>query len=392
MMRAAGIDVVLTDLTQLQDSNPFYSGIWRWLFRPFGNSEGGILPNPFGPGKVSIRSYLALLNFKANHRKLIVVDDADGEYHALVSSANPHDGSSAHRNVALQFSGNAAIDVLLSEQTLLTMSGAEASWFAWPATLQDRLNSRYVQTSWQDSKFGDIGDIGNVADGADGANSADSAGDTNSPDVDNADKASRVTVDKKAGASLQIVSESRIEAAVLNMLSTAQAGDQVDLVMFYLSDRDIVEALKVAHARGVKLRVLLDVNQDAFGRKKKGVPNRPVAAELVEQGIPVRWCVTVGEQCHAKMLYRINNAGARLLLGSGNYTRRNLEDYNLETNAWLKAPSDHPAVIDAVDYFDVQWSNSDGRTYSVDYQQYANESVWLKWRYRIMEASGFATF
>ena len=106
-MRVAGIDVVLTDLTQLQDSNPIYSGIWRWLIRPFGNSEGTALPNPFGPGRVSVRSYLTLLNFKANHRKLLISDDGTGDFQALVSSANPHDGSSAHRNVAIQFSGNA---------------------------------------------------------------------------------------------------------------------------------------------------------------------------------------------------------------------------------------------------------------------------------------------
>ncbi len=375
-LRAAGIDVVLTDLTQLQDSNPLYSGLWRWLVRPFGNSLGSALPNPFGPGRVSVRSYLALLNFKANHRKLLVADNASGELHAIVSSANPHDGSSAHRNVALQFTGPAVIDLLVSEKALLSMSDADTSWQAWPES---------VKTAVQ----------------------AHPALESNTPK--DAALAEQVLASPLSSASLQIVSESRIQQAILALLETAQPDDQIDLLMFYLSDRDVIDALISAHQKGVKLRVLLDVNQDAFGRKKKGVPNRPVAAELVAAGIPVRWCATDGEQCHAKMLYRKTSQYADLLLGSGNYTRRNLDDFNLETNVWLRLPiasaasgtdtdndvaqgGTRAAINDAATHFDIQWSNQNGRTYSTAYEQFANESVWLKWRYRFMEATGFGTF
>ena len=49
---------------------------------------------------MSLRSYLEMLNFKANHRKVFVADSADGPV-TIVSSANPHDASSAHSNVAL---------------------------------------------------------------------------------------------------------------------------------------------------------------------------------------------------------------------------------------------------------------------------------------------------
>ncbi|MGB3647116.1 MAG: hypothetical protein WA992_01105, partial [Desulfobulbales bacterium] len=94
-MEAENIQVVFTDLERLRDSNPAYSAFWRIFVKPFGNSAGGLLPNPFGKRRVSLRSYLAMLNFKANHRKLIICDGADG-FSALVTSANPHDGSSAH--------------------------------------------------------------------------------------------------------------------------------------------------------------------------------------------------------------------------------------------------------------------------------------------------------
>ncbi len=54
-----------------------------------------------------------------------------------------------------------------------------------------------------------------------------------------------------------------------------------DLVMFYLSERQIIKSLLAAHRRGVKMRVLLDANKDAFGLEKNGVPNRPVAADYI---------------------------------------------------------------------------------------------------------------
>ncbi len=371
-MRDADIDVVLTDLTKLQDSNPLYSGIWRWLIKPFGNSTGSALPNPFGPGKVSVRSYLALLNFKANHRKLIVADNAKGVLTGLVSSANPHDGSSAHRNVALSFSGDAVVDLLVSEVALLSMSDADAVWQSWPHDILSQVKNHRL--------FGGIK-----------ANSSEPMVNRSPDEVDGQKSSPPLAL--PTTPHIQIVSESRIKSAVLNLLSTAQSRDQVDLVMFYLSDRDIVEALKQAHARGVHVRVLLDLNKDAFGREKNGVPNRPVAAELAREGIVVRWCITDGEQCHAKMLYRRADERIDVLLGSGNYTRRNLDDFNLETNAWLQTNETDLAASQASKYFERQWSNSDGRQYSSDYdEQVHNNSAWVRWQYRFMEATGFSTF
>ena len=126
-LRAAGVDVVLTDLSRLRTPNPTWSGLWQLCCRWAGNNEeAGWLPNPFGPGKVTLRSYLALLNLNANHRKTLVVDEGD-TWTGLVATANPHDGSSAHGNAALRFSGQAALDLLGSERAVALMSGAD-----WP--------------------------------------------------------------------------------------------------------------------------------------------------------------------------------------------------------------------------------------------------------------------
>ena len=162
--------------------------------------------------------------------------------------------------------------------------------------------------------------------------------------------------------------------------------------MFYLSERQIVKALIAAHQRGVKLRVLLDPNKDAFGRQKNGIPNRQVASELNAAGITVRWCNTQGEQCHSKMIIKHDAAQAELILGSANFTARNLKNYNLESDLRVLGAAKAPVFNDANQYFDTAWSNLDGKNMSVTYSQYADESQLKYALYRLMEWSGLSTF
>jgi len=358
-LRSVGITVVQTRLEALQDSNPLWSGLWRIFIAPWGNASGTILPNPFGDGRVSLRSYLALLNFKANHRKLLVADDGRGALVGMVSSANPHDGSSAHRNVAMQFSGAGAEDLLAGELALLRMNEASAAMAAL------------------DKPLGELG-LGKIGD-EDGIALRFSV-------------EGQLVVDSEQGKQLQIISESAIHGTVLRLLNHTGAGDAVEMVMFYLSERKIVLALIDAQRRGADVRVLLDVNNDAFGRQKNGVPNRPVAAELVAGGVSVRWCATSGEQCHAKWLHVKQDQMHAYVLGSANFTRRNLHDFNLETNVLVQSSEPDSLTSQMNDFFENQWSNTQGRTYSVPYEEFADNSVWLRWQYRFMEATGLSTF
>jgi phosphatidylserine/phosphatidylglycerophosphate/cardiolipin synthase-like enzyme len=190
-----------------------------------------------------------------------------------------------------------------------------------------------------------------------------------------------------------VITERSVERASLEMIDGARPGDKLDMAMFYLSDRDIIKALKRAAERGVSLRVLLDPNKDAFGRKKNGVPNRPVAHELVDAGITVRWCDTHGEQCHAKwLMHRGADEQSTMLLGSTNLTRRNLHNLNLETNVILRGSAGAEPLQRGRDWFEERWNNRDKRNYSVDYAQYADERLWPRMLYRIMEATGISTF
>ncbi len=332
-LRQNGISVIETNLAPLRASNPTWSGLWYLCCQDLGNNaEKGWLSNPFGKEPITLRSYFNLFNFKANHRKTIVVD-TDAGWKTIVTSANPHDGSSRHSNVALMVTGAIATDVLKTEQTVAMLSGGDT-----PFVVMGKMDGN------------------------------------------------------KTEPQVQVLTEKAIYDAILKMLATAKSGDQIDLAMFYLSERQIIKGLILAKEKGAQVRVLLDPNKDAFGRQKNGIPNRQVASELHEAGVDVRWCNTQGEQCHSKMIVKRNAQSAELILGSANFTARNLKNYNLETDLRVIGQPQQQVFVDAEQYFNTAWSNLNGRQMSVDYSKFADESTFKYGVYRFMEWSGFSTF
>ena len=334
-LREAGVQVVMTPLQPLPASNPLWTGAWSLCCRFLGNSQqGGWLPNPVGDGKVTLRTYLHLANFRANHRKTLIADAGDN-WTALVTSANPHDASSRHSNQALRFDGPAALDLLRSEVAVTRMTSLLTEhWPQPPAT----------------------------------ASAAE-------------------------GPRLRVLTEGAVRDALLETINSAQPGDRLDVEVFYISHRPLIEALIDARQRGVQLRVLLDPNRDAFGREKNGIPNRQVAWDLHRAGIPLRWCNTSGEQCHRKWI-RLDRADGRseLISGSANFTRRNLDNLNLETDVQLVAGREHPVMQRARQAFQGQWDNRDGIEYSLGYDAFADHNPGRYLLYRIMEGTGLSTF
>jgi HKD family nuclease len=192
---------------------------------------------------------------------------------------------------------------------------------------------------------------------------------------------------------VQVLTEGKIRTALLQELERATDGDHIDVAVFYLSSSGVIESLLSAHRRGARLRILLDPNKDAFGYEKNGIPNRPVAALLQRAGVPVRWCDTHGEQCHAKMLLaRRSDGEALLVVGSANFTRRNLQDYNLETSVAVRGPQTSETMRDAAAYFNLVWSNDEGRVFSTPYETYGSDSPTKKLLYELEESTGLGTF
>ncbi|MGN5456734.1 MAG: phospholipase D-like domain-containing protein [Candidatus Kurthia intestinigallinarum] len=325
------IEVLTTNLTPLRDSNPLYSSVWRSYLQWWPVSTNGFLPNLFNPDgdKMSVGAYLDLVNFKANHRKIVL-----NEQEAMVISANvSHDGSSLHSNIGFVVKGAIVKDIYESENAILHMS---------------------------DKKLPK--NISFVAD--------EPAGDIN----------------------VKLVTEGKIQQALTKTIKQAKAGDTLKIGVFYIAEREIIHALKDAAKRGVNIQMILDANRDAFGIKKNGVPNRPVAHELMkEDNITVRWYDTHGEQYHSKFLM-LNQADTFTAIGgSANFTRRNIDDYNLETDLYMTMPKEKETARDMNAYFERLWTNQDG-IYTVDYEEFADGSLWKTAMYRIQEFTGLSTF
>jgi len=334
-LRSAGVNVIVTDLVKLRDSNLIYSPLWRVLFAWMGHSRSlGYLPHPFSPAMppVNLRSYLAAANFKANHRKTLIADSPSG-WQSLVSSANPQDASSAHSNVALLIKGAFAREIYQSEAVVARLSHAELQpvEFAVEPPAKD------------------------------------------------------------AALTARLLTESAIEAELNGRISQLGRGDKLMVAMFYLSRRPVIAAIQSASARGVAIRIILDPSNDAFGRSKYGIPNQVSAHEL-RSCAAIRWYRVSGEQFHTKLvLIERQNGESALLLGSANLTRRNLGGYNLETDVALSGASAAPIFGDVRSYFERLWNNQGGNfTFK---REELGEPVFFKRAVsRFFEVSGASTF
>jgi hypothetical protein len=349
LLSRAGIDVVLTDLVQLRDSNPLYSATWRlalgWWLKP---ANRGAFGNPLdanGP-TLSFGALSRIPHFKANHRKLALTGDGMGSLVGIVSSGNPHDASSAHSNVALKLAGEALRPLLVSELAI-------AGWSGW------RGAARFEPFR-----------------------AAPAATVTPAPAVD----ATRA----------RVLTEGAIRDSLVATLDSTGTGDSVDIAQFYFSERRVIEALIAASRRGVAVRVILDPNKDAFGFEKSGLPNREVASELIaasDGGIKLRWYRTHGEQFHAKLAAVRRGDRLWLLLGSANFTRRNLGDFNLEADVAVDAPANSKLAATVSAWFETLWSNRPGASeFTADADVWAEPSQGRYWLYRFMEATGISTF
>ncbi|RQD69137.1 MAG: phospholipase [Tindallia sp. MSAO_Bac2] len=331
-LRESDIDVIITDLDQIGSSNPLYTGIWRTFFHRLDPSGPGLFPNPFSPDspRVTLNSYLRLLNFKANHRKVLIT-----EKEAMVTSANPHDASAFHSNIAIRLTGPIIADLLETEKAVARFSG-----YDFPPLFHPSLSLETTEVQ------------------------------------------------------AQVLTEGKIREKLLELINRAEAGDTLWIGQFYVGERKFVRALKEAADRGVEVNMILDSNRDAFGIRKIGIPNRPVATELVNyspEQIHVRWYDTRGEQYHSKIIAMESSGEVEVIGGSANFTSRNIADKNLETSVRVVAPSDHDFSRDVLQYFSRIWENRDGH-YTLDYSEFGESHLLKKLLYRFQEWSGFSTF
>ncbi|MFG6116710.1 phospholipase D family protein [Halobacillus sp. MO56] len=336
-LRANDVDVVMTSLSELRDSNPLYSSVYRTFFQWFGEKGDGWIGNPMAKQApdITFRSYVKMMNIKANHRKLIVTEDA-----AIVSTANPHDASGYHENVAFKMKGPIQKDILEAEKAIVDYSAEE--------------------------------------------------------EVDYPDIESYQFEEQTGSINAQFLTERKIYEAILADLENASENDKVWLGMYYLADRKILGRLIEAADNGAMVNIILDPNKTAFGNTKTGLPNIPVAAELFKLDHPnmnIRWYNVGKEQFHTKMLYIDKAKGDHVIIGgSANYTRRNLANLNLEADVRIQAPQKEQVIQEVRDYFENMWTNQGG-AYTVAYKENESElNFLLSLTYRLQKLVWFTTY
>ncbi len=204
-LKANNIQVITTDLTKLRDSNPTYSGFWRSYLQWFKPSHNGGLSNAFSLDSptVSLASYLDLLNFKANHRKVLIT-----EKEAIVSSANPHDASGYHSNIAFKVKGKIVADLYKSEQAVAKLSGG---------TLENRTFKAVNKGEYE----------------------------------------------------VNVITEGKIRESIIQVISQSKSDDVLWMGVFYLSDRKVIKELKEASQRGVKIRYCVRCEQRCVRKRKR---------------------------------------------------------------------------------------------------------------------------
>ncbi len=334
MLKDGGVEVYITDLNKLKDSNPLISGYYRCYTNWFGTKGLNWLPNFFEKGahKVNLRSVIKLANFKANHRKIMITDKE-----AIVSSANPHDPSGYHSNIAVKLKGDVINDLIATEKTVIELSGGVAP----------------------DVEF---------------INEYENGGDS---------------------AKIRIITENEIKKALIENIEKAKAGDEIRMAIFYISDFDVLKALGNAADRGVDVKIVADPNKDAFGMEKNGSPNRSALSELSKEheNVTVRWYATKGEQYHGKTtFFNYKEAGETVvILGSANYTRRNIGGYNLETDAEIIMNADDERAIELNDYFEKIWNNRGGE-YTLPIEAYHEDGFFMGIIWKIQEATGLCSW
>ncbi len=339
-MKDAGIEVVITDLNKMRDLNFVYAGLYRAYFQWFGTSGKGWINHLLGNSerKVTLRSVLKLMNTKANHRKVIIADAEKGsEVYTIVTSANPHEASSKHSNIGILIKKGIWKDVLDTEKAVAEFSGSKIDFDV--------------------SKFSEENNSGNIQ--------------------------------------VQLFTEGKIRENLVKDIDSLEAGEELEIAMFYFSDRKIIRSILGASERGVEVRLILDPNKDAFAREKNGVPNRPAAFELVKKSkgkIKIRWYDTQGEQFHSKMIILRKSDGSIIVyLGSANLTKRNIGNFNLEMNVKVSSPEETILSKEIEDYFEMLWENKLG-DFTADFSKYEDSSRGKYLLYRFQEATGFSSF
>lgn len=328
----ADIEVVYSGLDELRDSTPIYSGLYRTIFRWVNFEKNGWMANAMSSKapKMTLRSYLILLNVKANHRKTIVTDKA-----AIVTSGNPHDASGLHGNVALKVTGSVLNDILEAEEAVVRYTNGGS---LPRADVEKEHDGDYAVQYLTEKKIHDalLGDI-----------AAAEKGDT-------------------IRMGMFFIAMPDIVEAIVD---ASNRGVHVQMIL------DPNENSFGNEKSGLPNRPVL---QKMMGE--------------TDGKLDIRWYNTVVGQYHTKLVVIQTKQETYITNGSANLTDRTLNNYNLEANLRVIAPNDSELSKEIDAYFNRLWMNEDA-LYTLDFEEYQDSFTFFqRGIYRLQEALKLTTY
>ena len=417
-MKKAGIDVIVVDIFKLKDTFPWYSPIWRTLIEPHGNPQGkGWIGNFYGPmwPKLTLRNLLRALNVKADHRKIFL-----NEGNVVISSANIHDPSYFHENVAISANGEIVKDVLQGLKHVAEFSGGKIdidekqgnqinnSQIGNLVENEKNLVNNSIKNNFlEDENEKKVREIEKKKEdfveeetrrfaqtGKLPEKSQESNDKKQQDDLKVGDVLTRFD-DENNKYKLQFVTEAKIGEHLDKDIENTKAGDEILMGMYFLADRGVVDRLIKASNRGVKIRIIFDRSRDAFGMSTNGLPNKPVSKKLKKKTrnkIEIKWYFTNNEQYHTKItLIKKTDGNVIIQTGSANLIRKNIRGYIMDANFRILTNEDSKLTRDIYTYFDRLWENKDG-LFTVNFDDEPTTKASTDFMYKILDATQLGSF
>ena len=387
-MKNAGINVIIVDIFKLKDTFPWYSPFWRTFIEPMGNPQNkGWITNFYGDmwPKLTVRNLLRALNVKADHKKVFL-----NEKEAVVSSANIHDPSYFHENIAVYADGPIVKDVLHDLQLVAKFSDSESHQkIVISKTIADKLNLKVGQRLFayfinkqgvRTRKFTITGTVNITAV-------------TENSDI-NTEK-NEITDTEGKTYKIQYLTEAAIGKHLDVDIDSLKAGDELLMGMYFLADKGVIDRLIKAANRGVKIRIIFDRSRDAFGMSTNGLPNKPVSKKLKKRTkgkIEIKWYFTNNEQYHTKItLMKKTDGNVIINAGSANLIKKNIRGYIMDSNFRILTTQDSKMSKDIYEYFDRLWENKDG-LFTINFDDEPTTSGFSDFMYKILDTTQLGSF
>ena len=396
-MKNAGINVIIVDIFKLKDTFPWYSPIWRTFIKPMGNPQNkGWITNFYGDmwPKLTIRNLLRALNVKADHKKVFL-----NEKEVVVSSANIHDPSYFHENIAIYTDGPIVKDVLHDLQLIAKFSDSEIN-----VDGSNKETKSKIEMDLPDKTKirKDTMNIGNLEDKKNDMIHLEE----NINDSQKNEKGEKESLSLNSGKNeitdtegktykIQYLSEGAIGKYLDADIDSLKSGDELLMGMYFLADKGIIDRLIKAANRGVKIRMIFDRSRDAFGMSTNGLPNKPVSKKLKKKTkgkIEIKWYFTNNEQYHTKITLMKKTDGSVIInAGSANLIKKNIRGYIMDSNFRILTTQDSKISKDVYTYFDRLWENKDG-LFTINFDDEPTTSGFSDFIYKILDATQLGSF